>query len=165
MTRYKLLGGNVFDKKEFIFLNWAFLLRNCQILHVFQSSLLRIHFWYGAARIRIRNDFFPDSGPDSAKSFGSDRIRIHNTACEWVCLPESGSWLLVLLPGPPAAHLYVCGGVSAAHPPRPGGQLLPGLPARLCSLQRRKVFCLYFRYIFDVKNSKYFRYIFSIKKQ
>ncbi len=38
-----------------MFLNIAFLLRNCQILSVFQNSFLQIHFGSGAAR--IRNDF------------------------------------------------------------------------------------------------------------
>ncbi len=44
------------NKKEFIFYNWAFVLRNCPILSVFQSSLLKIHFRSGATR--IRNDYF-----------------------------------------------------------------------------------------------------------
>ncbi len=55
------------DEKELIFLNWAFLLRNCQILSVFQSSLLvliKIHFF------RIRS--CPDRDP--AKSFGSGSL-------------------------------------------------------------------------------------------
>ncbi len=38
MTRYKLFRVIFFDKKEFIFLNWAFLGRNCNILPDFQSS-------------------------------------------------------------------------------------------------------------------------------
>ena len=46
------------------------------MLSVFLSSLLQIHLGSGAARTRYV--FFPD--PDPAKSFGSDRIRIHNTA-------------------------------------------------------------------------------------
>ncbi len=65
-----------FYEKEFIFFIWEFLLRNCQILLVFQSS-----FTSNSFRIRSYPDpdwFLPY--PDPAKSFRSDRIRIHNTA-------------------------------------------------------------------------------------
>ncbi len=55
MTRYKLFREIFFDKKIFTFLNCAFLLRDCQILSVFQKVLLHIHFVSWAAR--IRNDF------------------------------------------------------------------------------------------------------------
>jgi hypothetical protein len=55
-------------------------LRNWQ--PVFQKSLLQIHFRSGPAR--IRNDFFPDPNPDPAKSFGSNCIRIHNIACDYL---------------------------------------------------------------------------------
>ncbi len=67
-----------FDKKEFIFLNLAFLLGNSHLL-VFQSSLLQIHYWSGAAR--IQNDFSGsgsitlngrDSNPDNIWKCGSD---------------------------------------------------------------------------------------------
>ncbi len=37
MTRYKLLREFFFYKNQLIFLNWAFLLRNCQVLSVFQK--------------------------------------------------------------------------------------------------------------------------------
>jgi hypothetical protein len=58
-------------KKEFLFKNGTFELRNCQILSAFRKVLLQIHF--GSEAVRIRN-YFPDSYP--AQSFGS---WIHNT--------------------------------------------------------------------------------------
>ncbi len=66
-------------KKEFKFLNWVFLLRNCKILSVFQSTVRSLN----SDSFRIRNYpdsewFFPDPYPEPAKIFGCDRIRIHN---------------------------------------------------------------------------------------
>jgi hypothetical protein len=45
-----------FFTKEISILNWAYLLRNCQILSLFRVVLHQIHFESGAAR--IRNDCF-----------------------------------------------------------------------------------------------------------
>ncbi len=53
LTRYELFM-DIF-LKEFIFLVWAFLIRNCQILSVFLSSFTSNSF---LMRIRIMNDFF-----------------------------------------------------------------------------------------------------------
>ncbi len=81
MKRYKLFMENFFwYNKDFIFLNWAFLMRNCQILSVF--SLFQKGYTWNLIRIRSYSDpgleiNFPD--PDPAKSFIPDRIRIHNT--------------------------------------------------------------------------------------
>jgi hypothetical protein len=37
--------SGIFYNKKFIFFNWAFLFRNCQILSVFQKSLTSNSFW------------------------------------------------------------------------------------------------------------------------
>jgi hypothetical protein len=72
MTRYK--GNFLFDEKEF----------NIFKLRIFVeklSNFLSLFFQSSLVFFRIRNDLFPDPypDPDPAKSFGSDRIRIHNT--------------------------------------------------------------------------------------
>ncbi len=66
-TRYKLSSG--FFEKEFIFLLLSSLLRNSQILSVFQSTvvLFQIHFRSGDAR--IRNHFFWIVIDDEIKAF------------------------------------------------------------------------------------------------
>jgi hypothetical protein len=56
MTRYKLFRGIFCDTKGVLFLNRAFLWRNCQIFYmILRVILLQIHF--GSAAARIRNDF------------------------------------------------------------------------------------------------------------
>ncbi len=58
ITWYKLFREIIFKKKEFVFLNWAFLLRNCQIWSVFT-----VFFTSNSFQIRSCPDpewFFPD---------------------------------------------------------------------------------------------------------
>jgi hypothetical protein len=67
---------NFFFEKEIVILSWAFFLRNFQISECF---LLEIYLdpdteWF------FPGDPYPD--PDPAKSFVSDRIRIHNTVLD-----------------------------------------------------------------------------------
>ncbi len=109
MTRRKLFRL-IFLIRRNLFLNWAFLLKNYQILSVFQCSLTSNSF-------RIRSCpypecFFPDRYPDPAKKFGSDRILIYNTVGDcrgpWVkytrrCGPSSQTnyatwWIMSLTP-------------------------------------------------------------------
>ncbi len=76
MMRYKLFRGIFFWQKGIYIFKLSILLRNCQILPVFQTN-----FTSNSFRIGSCSDpelFFPD--PDLANSFGSVRIRIHNTA-------------------------------------------------------------------------------------
>ncbi len=74
MTRYKLFRGIFFYTKGVLCLNRAFLWRNCQIFYMITR---KFYFKF------ISDPLLLGSGmifPDPAKSFGSDRIRIHNTA-------------------------------------------------------------------------------------
>jgi hypothetical protein len=54
-----ILEENIFHKKDFIFLNWAFLLRNCQILPFFKSS-----FTSNSFRIRLLLNLRVRQDPD-----------------------------------------------------------------------------------------------------
>jgi hypothetical protein len=79
-------------KKEFIFLNWTFLLRNFQICSFFQKS-----FTSNSFRIRGCPDpelFYPDSypDPDPAKSFGSDTTLVINPPQHPFRPPASINW-------------------------------------------------------------------------
>ncbi len=91
-TSHKLFRGIFWDRKDFI-LNWAFLLRNCQIPPVFQSSFTKNSFTFRSGSwFEI---IYPD--PDPARSFGSDRIRIHNTA--YRTLAFSFKWFAMRIKG------------------------------------------------------------------
>jgi hypothetical protein len=70
-NKIQAFSGNLFLYNKEVFLNWAFLLRNCQILPVFQNNFTKIHFGSGTIF------------SDPAKSLRSDRnrIQIHNTGC------------------------------------------------------------------------------------
>ncbi len=90
--------------RDISFLNWAFLLRKCQILSIFQSSLTSNSF-------QIRSCpglkwFFPDS--DLAKCFWSNRIRIqiHTSAATQNALEQITSRAVRYLPGYPTDSVW-----------------------------------------------------------
>ncbi len=72
LTNYKL-------SREILKIEHFCLVRNCQILSVFQiSDLFRIRS-YPDSELPGSGMIFPDPYPDPAESLRSERIRIHNT--------------------------------------------------------------------------------------